>query len=100
MVGGPSLCETVKLVELRLGVVFRIVTINPVEQELLDLVAGKVRVLFLDTLNGLLEIERLCETLDPAALPASVVACWDFARDIASTRLRDVGPRSCLRDRP
>jgi hypothetical protein len=32
MVGDPSLCEAVKFVELRLGVVFRIVAhINPVK---------------------------------------------------------------------
>jgi hypothetical protein len=32
MVGDPSLCEVVKLVELRLGMVFRIVAhIDPVE---------------------------------------------------------------------
>jgi hypothetical protein len=41
MVGDPSLCEAVKLIELRLGIVFRIVAhINPVKHELLDLVAG------------------------------------------------------------
>jgi hypothetical protein len=32
MVGDPSLCEAVELVELRLGIVFRIVAhVNPVE---------------------------------------------------------------------
>jgi|SRR4030088_1708248 hypothetical protein len=61
MVGDPSLCEAVELVELRLGIVFRIVAhINPVKHELLDLVAGKVRVQFMDTLDGLLKIEPFC----------------------------------------
>ena len=69
MVGDPPFCEAVELVELRLGVVFRVVAhVDPVEQELLDLVAGKVRVLFLDTLNGLLEIDRLCVWPDQCSL--------------------------------
>src|SRR5580692_8299307 len=68
MVGDPSLCEAVKLIELRLGIVFRIVAhINPVKHELLDLVAGKVRVQFLDALNGLLKIEPFCVTPDQLA---------------------------------
>jgi hypothetical protein len=53
MVGDPSLCEAVKLVELHLGIVFRIVAhINPVKYELLDLVVRKVRVQFMDALNA------------------------------------------------
>ena len=40
------------------------------------------------------EVERLCETLDADALPATVVACWDFSRDIPSARLADLGPRA------
>jgi hypothetical protein len=69
MVGDPSLCEAVKLVEFRLGIVFRIVAhINPVKHELLDLVAGKVRVQFLDALNGLLKIEPFCVRPDQLAL--------------------------------
>ncbi len=69
MVGDPSLCEAVKLIELRLGIVFRIVAhINPVKHELLDLVAGKVRVQFLDALNRLLKIEPFCVRPDQLAL--------------------------------
>ena len=56
-------------VELRLGIVFRIVAhINPVKHELLDLVAGKVRVQFLDALNGLLKIEPFSVRQDQLAL--------------------------------
>jgi hypothetical protein len=69
MVGDPSLCEAVKLIELRLGIVFRIVAhINPVKHELLDLVAGNVRVQFLDALNRLLKIEPFCVRPDQLAL--------------------------------
>jgi hypothetical protein len=69
MVGDPSLCEAVKLVELRLGIVFRIVAhINPVKYELLDLVVGKARVQFMDALNGLLKIEPFCVRPDQLAL--------------------------------
>ena len=58
-----------KLIELRLGIVFRIVAhINPVKHELLDLVAGNVRVQFLDALNGLLKIEPFCVRPDQLAL--------------------------------
>jgi glutathione S-transferase len=31
MVGDPSFCEAVELVELRLGIVFRIVAVDPVK---------------------------------------------------------------------
>jgi hypothetical protein len=69
MVGDPSLCEAVKLVELRLGIVLRIVAhINPVKYELLDLVMGKARVQFMDALNGLLKIEPFCVKPDQLAL--------------------------------
>jgi hypothetical protein len=69
MVGDPSLCEAVKLVELRLGIVFRIVAhINPVKYELFDLVVGKVQVQFMDALNGLLKIEPFCVRPDQLAL--------------------------------
>jgi hypothetical protein len=68
MVGDPSFCEAVELVELRLGIVFRIVAVDPVKQELLDLVAGKVRVFCLDALNGLLQIEPFCVWPDQFAL--------------------------------
>jgi hypothetical protein len=69
MVGDPSLCEAVKLVKLRLGIIFRIVAhINPVKYELLDLVVGKVRVQFMDALNGLLKIEPFCVRPDQLAL--------------------------------
>jgi hypothetical protein len=69
MVGDPLLREAVKFVELRLGIVFWIVAhINPVKEELLDLVAGKVRVSFQDALNGLLKIEPFCVWPDQFAL--------------------------------
>src|SRR6202049_2366010 len=69
MVGDPLLREAVKFVDLRLGIVFWILAhINPVKKELLDLVAGKVRVLFLDALNGLLKIEPFCVWPDQFAL--------------------------------
>ena len=43
--------------------------INPVDQKLLDLVTGKVRILFLDALNGLFEIKSFCIRPDKFALP-------------------------------
>ena len=58
VVGNPPLRESVKLVELCLRVVFRgVADVNPVDQKLLDLVTGEVRILFMDALNGLLKIE-------------------------------------------
>jgi hypothetical protein len=60
----------VELVQLSLGVVFRSVAhINPVDQKLLDLIAGEVRILFLDALNGLFEIKSFCIRPDKFALP-------------------------------
>jgi len=49
--------------------VFRCVFhIDPVNQKLPDLVAGKVRILFLDALNGLLEIQAFRIRPDEFAL--------------------------------
>src|SRR5260370_5446027 len=42
---------------------------NPVDQKLLDLVTGEVRILFLDSLNGLFEIKSFCIRPDKFALP-------------------------------
>ena len=59
VVGNPPLRESVKLVELCLRVVFRgVADVNPVDQKLLDLVTGEVRILFMDALNGLLKRVR------------------------------------------
>ena len=69
MVGNPSLRESVKLVLLCLGVIFWCVAhVNPVDQKLLDLVAGEVRILFMDALNGLLKIEPVGIRPDELAL--------------------------------
>src|ERR1700680_1216914 len=69
MVGNPSLRESVKLVLLCLGVIFWCVAhVNPVDQKLLDLVAGEVRILFMDALNRLLKIEPVRIRPDELAL--------------------------------
>src|SRR6266699_6978099 len=69
MVCNPPLRESVKLVELGLGVVFRCVAhLDPVDQKLLDLVTGEVRILFMDALNGLLKIEPVRIRPDELAL--------------------------------
>ena len=48
VVGNPQLRESVKLLELCLRVVFRgVAHVNPVDQKLLDLVTGVVRILFM-----------------------------------------------------
>src|ERR1700674_4373785 len=76
MVGNPSLRESVKLVLLCLGVIFWCVAhVNPVDQKLLDLVAGEVRILFMDALNGLLKIEPV--GIRPDELASS---CTSFSR--------------------
>src|ERR1700693_2385648 len=69
IVGHPPLGESVKLVELCLGVGFRCVAhVDPVDQKLLDLVTGQVRILFMDALNGSLKIEPVRIRPDELAL--------------------------------
>src|SRR5271167_612536 len=69
IVGNPPLSKPVELVELCLGVVSRCVAhLNPVDQKLLDLVTGEVRILFMDALNGLLKIEPVRIRPDELAL--------------------------------
>ena len=38
------------------------------------------------------DVEQLLQGVSPAELASSLVACWDFASDIASTRITDTGP--------
>jgi hypothetical protein len=70
MIGNPALGELVEFVELLRGIVFGFVAhVNPVDHKLLDLVAGKVAVQFLDALNRLLDIEPFCVRSDHFAFP-------------------------------
>jgi hypothetical protein len=56
---GPSRGEPLELVHLGVRVTFRLVVVlNPIDQELLDALLGKVRILLIDMPHGLVEIQR------------------------------------------
>src|SRR5215831_6596142 len=56
---GPLRGEPLELVYLGVRVAFRfVVVLNPVDQELLDALLGKVRILLIDMPHGLVEIQR------------------------------------------
>ena len=70
MVFSPLLSEPLEFVHLRLRIAFwHIERLNPVDQKFLDLIFGKVWILLMDTLGGLLEIQPFCLRLEESASP-------------------------------
>jgi hypothetical protein len=54
----PLRCEPLEFVHLRLGVAFRYIErLNPADQKLLDCLFRKIRILLINTSNGVVKIE-------------------------------------------